>query len=69
LKQEVGKPFLAVLSEDGSGSDLYGNWSGQAISRVRTDLIAAGIPFYPTIQRAAVAARKVIDYYARRDRA
>ncbi len=67
LKQEVAKPFLAVLADDGSGSDLYGNWSGQAISQVRTDLISAEIPFYSTIQRAAVAARKMIDYYARRD--
>ena len=69
VKQEVGKPFLAVLADDGSGSDLYGNWSGQAISQVRTDLIAAGIPFYPTIGRAAVAVRKVIDYYMRREQA
>ncbi len=67
LKQEVAKPFLAVLAEDSSGSDLYGDWSGQATSQVRTDLIAAGIPFFPTIERAAAAARKVLDYYARRD--
>ena len=64
--QETGKPLLAVLPEDGSGSDLYGNWSGRGISQVRTDLIKAGIPFYPTVGRAARAARKAIDYYARR---
>ena len=65
--QDTGKPLLAVLPDDGSGSDHYGNWSGQAMSRARTDLIAAGIPFYPTVGRAAFAARKVIDYYARRE--
>jgi len=67
IVRETGKPLLAVLPDDTSGSDLYGNWSGTATSRLRTDLITAGIPFYPTVERAAFAARRVIDYYARRE--
>lgn len=68
LKEEVGKPLLAVIGDDGSGSDEYGNFSGKIVSQARTDLIAAGIPFYPTIGRAARAVRKVLDYYLRKAR-
>lgn len=67
LKEESPKPLLAVIGDDCSGSDEYGDWSGKLISEVRTNLIAAGIPFYPTIGRAANAARKVLDYYVYRD--
>jgi acyl-CoA synthetase (NDP forming) len=67
LKEETLKPLLAVIGDDCSGSDEYGNWSGELISEVRTNLIAAGIPFYPTIGRAANAARKVLDYYIYRE--
>jgi acetyltransferase len=67
LKEEIGKPFLAVIGDDSSGSDEYGKWNGQLISEIRTNLIAAGIPFYPTVGRAANAARKVYEYYAHKN--
>lgn len=67
LKEETDKPLLAVVGDDSSGSDEYGEWNGQLVSEVRTNLIAAGIPFYPTVGRAANAARKVYDYYARKN--
>ena len=65
LREETGKPVLAVLGDDGSGVDEYGGTAGNIISQARTDLIAAGIPFYPTVDRAATAVRKVLDYYSR----
>ena len=65
LRDETPKPLLAVVGDDCSGRDEYGNWSGKLISEVRTQLIAAGIPFYPSIRRAARAARKVLDYWRR----
>lgn len=67
LKEESPKPLLAIIGDDSSGSDEYGDWSGKLISEVRTNLITAGIPFYPTIGRAAGAARKVLNYYVYRD--
>ena len=67
LKDETDKPLLAVIGDDSSGSDEYGKWNGQLISDVRTNLVAAGIPFYPTVGRAANAARKVYDYYAHKN--
>jgi len=68
LKEESGKPLLAIIGDDGSGREEYGDRCGEVISQGRTDLIAAGIPFYPTIGRAARAARKVMEYYQRRGR-
>ena len=65
LKEDIAKPFLAVVGDDGSGSDEHGRRSAQLVSEVRTGLIAAGIPFYPTVSRAANAARKLYDYYSR----
>jgi acyl-CoA synthetase (NDP forming) len=59
------KPFLAVIQEKGLGIDNYDNWSWKASCEVRTKLLAAGIPFYPTIGRAAKAVRKMVDYYRR----
>ncbi|HEY41397.1 MAG TPA: hypothetical protein G4O18_06010 [Dehalococcoidia bacterium] len=67
VKEETGKPLLAIVGDDSSGSDEYGQQNGQLVSEVRSNLIAAGIPFYPTVGRAANAARKLYDYYARKN--
>lgn len=66
LQKECRKPLLAVLGDDGSGRDEFGDWAGQIVSETRSNLIEAGIPFFPTIERAASAARKVIDYHSHR---
>ncbi len=66
MKQK--KPLLAIVPDKCLGSDDYDHWSWKVLCDIRSRLIAAGIPFYPTISRAAVAARKLADYYERRDR-
>jgi len=66
VKEDSSKPLLAVIGEKSPGIDDYDHWSWKLISEVRTKLIAAGIPFYPTVGRAASAARKLIEYYRRR---
>jgi acyl-CoA synthetase (NDP forming) len=57
------KPLLAVVSEKGLGIDDYDNWSWKLMCEIRTELIAARIPFYPTMERAATATRKIVEYY------
>jgi len=66
VKQNSSKPLLAVLGETSPGGDNYDDWNFRLVSKVRTKLIAAGIPFYPTMGRAARAARKLVDYYQKR---
>ena len=66
LKNEDSKPLLAVLGDKSSGID-YDDWSLKAISEARTRLIEANIPFYPTMGRAATAAKKLVDYYRERE--
>ncbi len=57
------KPLLAVVADRSLGIDDYDNLNWKLTCEVRTKLVAAGIPFYPTMGRAARAARKLIDYY------
>ena len=57
------KPLLAVMPERGPGIDDNNDWMRKVTAEVRTELIAADIPFYPTIGRAARAARKLVGYY------
>ena len=66
LKEINQKPLLAVLPDKSLGINDYDDWRWKLMSEVRTQLIAANIPFYPTIGRAAKAARKLIDYYQKR---
>ena len=58
------KPLLAVVAERNQAINDYDNW--KLTCEVKTKLIAANIPFYPTLGRAARAARKLIDYYQKR---
>jgi len=66
------KPVLGLL-HDRSPAPNNGNneqdgevWKN--VCEVTTKLIEHGIPFYPTVSRAASAANKLIDYYQRRER-
>ena len=64
------KPLLAVLGESSLGAESnlgikdYEEW--QTMCEVTEELIAANIPVYPSIGRAARAARKLVDYYQKR---
>jgi len=66
IKQESLKPLLAVIGEKSLGIKNHNNWRWRILSEARTKLIEANIPVYPTIGRAARAAKKLIDYYQNR---
>jgi len=66
VKKENSKPLLTIVADKSLGIDDYDDLSWKTICEVRTKLIAANIPFYPTIGRAARAARKLIAYYGKR---
>ena len=65
LKESSQKPLLAMLADRSLGTD-DDDWSWKLMREMRMQLIADNIPFYPTIERAARAARKLIDYYQKR---
>jgi acyl-CoA synthetase (NDP forming) len=54
-----------VVADKSIGVNDTGDWEWKGLCQIRTSLIELGIPFYPTISRAAVAARKVYEYYQR----
>ncbi|MBA7651707.1 hypothetical protein ES703_59526 [subsurface metagenome] len=66
VKKEISKPFLVVVGEKSPGIKNHNNWRWRVLSEARTRLIASSIPVYPTIERAANSARKLVDYYQRR---
>jgi len=65
-KKESSKPILAVVADSSVGIDDYDDLKWKAFCEVRTNLIAAGIPFYLTMRRAARAAKKLMAYYQQR---
>lgn len=65
MNEESSKPILAVVGEKSLGKDDHNSWFWQLLSEMRTELVKADIPVYPTVRRAARAVSKLIDYYRR----
>ncbi len=59
------KPLLGVVADKSLGIDDIEDFEWKNLCQTRTSLVKLGIPFYPTIGRAAAAARKVYEYYRR----
>jgi len=69
LKSCQQKPFLAVVTEYGARSpEELASRDMKGSSEVRSVLLKRGVPFFATVARAALAARKMADYYAGRAR-
>jgi acyl-CoA synthetase (NDP forming) len=65
LDELNNKPLLAVMEEQGGGGNLSDEWAWvpDFLEEVKIKLMAASVPVYPSIERAAIAASKLIDYY------
>ena len=64
---ELDKPLLAVIEQAGQrGNGEDQSWAAKLMEEVKVRLRAAGVPVYASIDRAAEAASKLIDYYQRR---
>jgi len=63
----TSKPLLVVVGDKSPCVEDYDFWRWTELSKTRTELVEAGIPFYPSIRRATRAARKVLDYYLKRE--
>jgi len=64
LDELNNKPLLAVMEEQrqGNDDDEHGGMR-EVMAEVKEKLRATGIPTYPSIERAAIAASKLIDYH------
>ncbi|MBI2830482.1 MAG: CoA-binding protein [Chloroflexi bacterium] len=62
-----GKALLAVVPERVPTIREWESREWKATSEIRAGLIDHNIPFYPTFARAASTARKVLEYYQRRE--
>jgi len=66
VKEINQKPLLAVVEDMTLSIDDFEDPTCKLTCEMREQLISANIPFYPTMERAARAARKLIDYYKKR---
>jgi hypothetical protein len=60
------KPFLAVVPDRSLRLADMESREWKSLCETRSALIKLELPFFPTIGRAALAARKAFDYYNRR---
>ena len=60
------KPILALVPDKSRDVNCLSNGSWKKTCDVAAELVAAKIPFYSTLDRAARAVAKLIDYYQRR---
>jgi hypothetical protein len=65
LKGSDHKPLLVVVPDKSLRIDDYEEPTARLFSEIRTKLIAANIPVYPSMGRVANAAVKLINYYQR----
>ncbi len=68
MDQARQKPFVAVVADKSLRLSDMESREWRMLCDTRTALIKLGVPFFPTIGRAASALRKAADYYRRRDR-
>jgi hypothetical protein len=61
------KPVIAVVPDRSLGINHYDAWNWKIIYELRSKILASGIPYYPSIRRAAVVARKAADYWRYRN--
>ncbi|MCP4749801.1 MAG: hypothetical protein GY866_02820 [Proteobacteria bacterium] len=63
-----GTPILAIVPDKSIGAEEADHWSWKALCEIRSAVIDAGIPVYPTVRRAALAAGRMAAYCRRHDR-
>jgi len=66
LKKITSKPFLVILGEKSLNVGDYTHWRWQLTGELRSALVANNVAFFPTIDRAARAVKKVFGYYNRK---
>jgi acyl-CoA synthetase (NDP forming) len=64
MKSHTGKPTAVVLS----ASDSPESWRWEAVMKAQEECVKEGLPVFGSVDRAAKALGKYIDYYKRRRR-
>ncbi|MFC1994618.1 CoA-binding protein [Chloroflexota bacterium] len=69
VKHEGAKPLAAVIGVGELGGGEFEHWRWRLLAELRQRLVVAGVPVYATVDRAARAIRKLVDYYRWREAA
>lgn len=63
-----GKPLLAVVPSAGVDSRELRRWRWGGIGEIRRRMVEEGLPVFPSVERAARALRRFVNYWERRFR-
>jgi acyl-CoA synthetase (NDP forming) len=66
LYKNSPKPFFLIFNDRPLGITEMELWFWQEVGRMRTSIVAAGVPFFPNVDTAARAIGEQIEYYKRR---
>jgi acyl-CoA synthetase (NDP forming) len=67
LRETFKKPVLVVINEKSLGIEDFDHWRWRLTGEMRSQLVEAQIPFYPTVSRAVRAAGKYLNYCLRNE--
>ena len=68
LHRQSPKPFCAIIADRPLGIKEMDYWLWREAAKIRTRLIEARIPFFPSIDKAAEAINELINYYHTREK-
>ena len=68
IKRKGTKPLAVVLNTGALGVEDFKSWRWKLFAEQKSRLVAAGLPVYPAVGRAAEAICHVANYYRRRNR-
>ena len=66
LYRNTPKPFFLIFNDRPLGLTEMEHWFWQEVGRMRSKILAAGVPFFPNVDTAAKAINEQINYYRRR---
>jgi acyl-CoA synthetase (NDP forming) len=67
VTKQSTKPFLIVFDERSPGAADMDSYIHRTRAELRTLLVNAGLPFFPSVSEAATAVNELITYYRRRE--
>jgi acyl-CoA synthetase (NDP forming) len=62
----VVKPFIIIVADRSLGINEMDNFRFRLFAQLRTELVAKHIPFFPSVDQAALSIKEVIGYYRQR---
>ena len=67
ISKQCNKPFLIIFDERSPGIQEMDSYIHRTRAELRTRLVKEGLPFFPSVNEAALAVNELVTYYRRRE--